>query len=76
MREPNYIVIFLVLLLIGVYGYYSDRIFKLEEVIYQQDLAIKSQNKLIYLYNLYYVDKNLNNTQINDSQRYIIKEPI
>ena len=73
--QPNYLVIFLIILLIAMHAYYNNKILKAHNVINQQGAAINSQQKLIDLYKIYYLTPQ-NSPIHNDLKDPIIKQPI
>ena len=70
----NYPIILMVILLIGVYSYYSNKLSDARSVIIKQQDAISSQKQLIDLYNIYYLHPK--NSPIYEPQKPIIKQPI
>ncbi len=54
-ERPNYLVIFLTLALIAMYGYYSHTAEKEREVIKNQSQIISDQQRLIRLYDMYFL---------------------
>ena len=54
-NRPNYLVITLVLILIGVYGYFSNKKKSSEAFINEQSEIISDQHRLIRLYELYFL---------------------
>jgi len=76
-NTQNYIIIALILIIIGMYSYFSEEKRYLEDTIYKQHQAIQSQNKLIGIYQYYY-DRGQIHNQINPFQydsRKTIKMP-
>ena len=76
-NTQNYIIIALILIIIGMYSYFSEEKRHLEDTIYKQHEAIQSQNKLIGIYQFYYDRGQLHN-QSNSFQydpRKTIKMP-
>jgi len=69
-KEPNYFIIFLIVIIIGIYSIYEkcnaknkelmNIIEQQDQVILQQDSAIKKQGDLILFYNIFY-EQNRNN---------------
>lgn len=57
-NQPNYLIIILVLALIGVYGYFSNKSREDQEFMYDQSEIISDQQRLIKLYELYFLTIN------------------
>lgn len=73
-KIENYLIIFLILIIIGMHAYFTEEKNELKDTIYKQHEAIKSQNELIKIYQYYYNEQQLNNQkyfQQNDFRKAI-----
>lgn len=70
-KDPNYFILFLIIVIIGIYSLYEKCntknkelitiIEQQDEVIFHQNSAIKKQGELIMFYNIFFEQKTNNN---------------